>query len=319
MVSTRNHPRAFPEASSSSVGSSPPKRSSSPRKRVRVARSPPDSNDSSHRQQQQSSPTKQVQVIATSNKSTKSNAADSNTANTDNSSAKQTSSTPASSSTVGRPRSPKPWTHTPTTVIVAWLALSIPLVIWDAIYILLRPHTLPGGRFHKPIWVPYVLYGAVDKLYGAAAWKGGIADGFVVASAVLNVVEVAGYVAYLYMVVVKGGGMEAVRSRASSIGASAGAGGRERSSSLRSSGRVAALAAKGAAKTTAENGWMVPVRGQMARWAVLVGFGTASVTLSKTAMYSKSEILLLHPHFVKDDCGRRRVSVTVSLTGTEQF
>lgn len=192
----------------------------------------------------------------------------------------------ASTPSVGRPRSPKPWVHTPTTLTLTWLAIAIPLVVWDALYILLRPHTLPGGRFHAPIWTPYQLYGSVDKLYGAKAWRasGEGKDGVVIAQAFFNLLEVVGYGVYLYMVMMASGGVSTI-SHGIGIGSSGSGsgGGRERSASLRSGGVKAAKAAKAAAK----NSWMKPVRGRRARWAVMIGFATAVVTVSKTMMFSK--------------------------------
>ena len=162
--------------------------------------------------------------------------------------------------------------------------------MWDALYIFLRPHTLPGGRFHAPIWTPYALYGSVDKLYGAKAWRasGEGKDGVIIAQALFNILEVVGYGIYLYMVVMASGGVSAVsHSISSSVNSGGGVGsggsGRERSASLRSGGVKAAKAAKAAAK----NDWVKPVRGRTARWAVMIGFATAVVTVSKTMMYGK--------------------------------
>src|SRR5690242_12203083 len=49
--------------------------------------------------------------------------------------------------------------HAPTNLTLLWLIVSLPLVAWDTGYILLRPHSMPGGKFHWPLWVPYELYG----------------------------------------------------------------------------------------------------------------------------------------------------------------
>ena len=298
MVSTRSHPRAFPPPSSSSVSdnSSPQKRSMSPRKRDRVAIISPEPEQKQSRQKQRhqqqepnSSPTKQaatkaVQVLTdtlASPTSKISNAVSSSAATAANAIANH-----ASTPSVGRPRSPKPWVHTPTTLTLTWLAIAIPLVVWDALYILLRPHTLPGGRFHAPVWTPYALYGSVDKLYGAKAWRasGEGKDGVVIAHALFNLLEIVGYGAYLYMVIMASGGVSTI-SHSIGIGSngSGGSSSRERSASLRSGGTKAAKAAKAAAK----NSWMKPVRGSRARWAVMIGFATAVVTVSKTMMYGK--------------------------------
>ena len=64
----------------------------------------------------------------------------------------------------GRQQS-KTWSHTPSNLTLIWLAISLPLVIWDTGYTLLRPHSMPGGSLHWPLWKPYDLYGRVDHVY----------------------------------------------------------------------------------------------------------------------------------------------------------
>lgn len=90
------------------------------------------------------------------------------------------------------------WTHTPDPYTLLWLLVSLPLVIWDAIYVLLRPHTMPGGSLSWPIYTPYVLYGQIDYIYGEKAWKEH--NGFTAAQTALNVFETAGYLGYLWVV-----------------------------------------------------------------------------------------------------------------------
>lgn len=67
---------------------------------------------------------------------------------------------------------------------------------------LLRPHTMPGGALHRPLWQPYALYGTVDHVYGFPAWEAG--DGFGGAQAALNGVETVLYGVYLWVVWAKG-------------------------------------------------------------------------------------------------------------------
>jgi len=90
------------------------------------------------------------------------------------------------------------WLHTPTTLTLVWLLISLPLVIWDTGYVLGRPHTMPGGKLHKPIWAPYALYGTVDYFYGWPAIEAN--DGFTGAQGILNVIETLMYLVYLYIV-----------------------------------------------------------------------------------------------------------------------
>jgi len=94
--------------------------------------------------------------------------------------------------------SQKTWSHTPSLLTLAWLAISLPLVIWDTGYVFLRPHSMPGGKYQKPLWVPYELYGQVDHVYGWPAYESG--NGFTGAQSAVNVVECVGYFYYLYLV-----------------------------------------------------------------------------------------------------------------------
>ena len=88
------------------------------------------------------------------------------------------------------------WIHTPTPLTIVWLLVSLPLVIWDSVYVFGRPHTMPGGKWHSPIYTPYALYAEVDYMYGWPAWESG--NGFTMAQGSLNVLETIGYIGYLY-------------------------------------------------------------------------------------------------------------------------
>jgi len=61
---------------------------------------------------------------------------------------------------------------------------------------------MPGGKYQKPLWVPYELYGQVDHVYGWPAYNSG--NGFTAAQSAVNVVECVGYIYYLYLVYVHG-------------------------------------------------------------------------------------------------------------------
>ncbi|KAK4246918.1 hypothetical protein C7999DRAFT_14994 [Corynascus novoguineensis] len=87
------------------------------------------------------------------------------------------------------------WVHTPSTAILLWMAVSLPLVIWDTVYMLLRPHTMPGGQLHEPLWVPYALYGEVDHMYGFKQWH--LRNPFAAGQSVMNAVETLLYLVYL--------------------------------------------------------------------------------------------------------------------------
>ncbi|KAL2264172.1 hypothetical protein VTK26DRAFT_878 [Humicola hyalothermophila] len=51
------------------------------------------------------------------------------------------------------PASPTPmaWSYTPGRLTLFWVAISLPLVAWGAAYVLLRPHSMPGGSLHWPL------------------------------------------------------------------------------------------------------------------------------------------------------------------------
>lgn len=89
----------------------------------------------------------------------------------------------------------KKFVHTVPPLLIIWLTVSLPLVLWDTGYVFLRPHSMPGGRFHFPVWHLYALYGTVDYVYGWPAWEGH--DGFTAAQSSLNVAETLMYIYYL--------------------------------------------------------------------------------------------------------------------------
>jgi len=64
-----------------------------------------------------------------------------------------------------------------------WLLVSAVVCTWDASFIILRPHSLPGGKYHS-FWKPYAIYIEVDKRYKD------MADPFVYAQSLMNYVEI---------------------------------------------------------------------------------------------------------------------------------
>ncbi|KAK4041344.1 hypothetical protein C8A01DRAFT_45494 [Parachaetomium inaequale] len=111
-----------------------------------------------------------------------------------------TSQPPITTTPTMAPRSPARaaipgWSHTPSTPTLLWLAVSLPLVAWDTAYMLLRPHTMPGGALHRPLWVPYALYGEVDHMYGFKQWD--LRNPFAAAQSLMNLAETLLYLAYL--------------------------------------------------------------------------------------------------------------------------
>jgi len=94
------------------------------------------------------------------------------------------------------------YVHLPDRLVVLWLLASLPTVIWDCLYVLLRPHSMPGGRLHAPFFSPYEWYGTVDYNYGWPAWHAGL--GFTAAQSTLNVIEVLLSIFYLWIVFANG-------------------------------------------------------------------------------------------------------------------
>lgn len=144
--------------------------------------------------------------------------------------------------------------HAPSNLAILWLLVSLPLVTWDAGYVLLRPHSMPGGALHWPVWAPYKLYGEMDYIYGWKAFNEN--NGFTAAQTLLNVVETAMYVYYLYVVFTHGRQLPAHGRRAKA--SSGGFLGRQRY-----------------------------VDGRKGALALVVVHSAAVMTVSKTALYCK--------------------------------
>ncbi|EMD00760.1 hypothetical protein BAUCODRAFT_61862 [Baudoinia panamericana UAMH 10762] len=153
-------------------------------------------------------------------------------------------------------RSHSGWSHTPSNLTLIWLVFSLPLVIWDTGYVLLRPHSMPGGALHWPIWQPYAYYGTVDGAYGFKAIREN--NGWTAAQGWVNLLETVAYCVYLYLVYAYGQ-QEATQGR----------GAPEQD-------------ALGSLKALAESR---TVYGREASWAVLLGYSTGLVTFSKTVLY----------------------------------
>ncbi|OAA74533.1 hypothetical protein LEL_08114 [Akanthomyces lecanii RCEF 1005] len=129
----------------------------------------------------------------------------------------------SSSSSSSSLASPGGWSHAPDAPTLFWLGVSLPLVIWDTVYVLGRPHTMEHGWLHWPLWSPYKLYGEVDHVYG---WKAFHAkSGFTAAQGALNAVETLMYLAYAWAFFTKavdgGGGAGGKRAITGRCGAQA--------------------------------------------------------------------------------------------------
>jgi len=147
------------------------------------------------------------------------------------------------------------WAHAPSNLSISWLLVSLPLVAWDTGYVMLRPHTMPGGSLHWPLYVPYDLYGRVDFIYGWKAFNEH--NGFTSAQGLLNIIESLMYGYYLYILYAYG-----KQSKAQGRGVPK-------------------------ASTVGFLGQQRFVDGRMGGIAVLVAYSAALMTVSKTALYCK--------------------------------
>ena len=101
-----------------------------------------------------------------------------------------------------------PFTHENSPRLTVWLILLIPFTIWDATYVLLRPYSLPGGKWHKPFsWNEN--YASVDLMYSRRNWESG--DGFVAAHDILHLTECALAASYLWIIFVYGKPIKGLR------------------------------------------------------------------------------------------------------------
>ena len=83
----------------------------------------------------------------------------------------------------------------PSTLTLVWLAISVPIVFWDAGFVLLRPHTFPGGSLHWPVWALYKIQMETDYTYGYKEWNNH--GGWCAAQSVFNIIENLMYLGYL--------------------------------------------------------------------------------------------------------------------------
>jgi hypothetical protein len=89
------------------------------------------------------------------------------------------------------------WTHTPRLPILIWAVWAFPFTLWDTTYIFLRPHTLPGRKWHEPFFRAMDSWAEVDHTYGEQAWQE--REGFTAAQGVINMLEVTLYMVYFFI------------------------------------------------------------------------------------------------------------------------
>ncbi|KAG9248283.1 hypothetical protein BJ878DRAFT_550091 [Calycina marina] len=163
----------------------------------------------------------------------------------------------SSSSSPSPTSAPAQWAHTPSNLILGWLFISLPLVIWDTGYVMARPHTMAGGKWQWPLYMPYDLYAKIDYIYGWPAYDGN--NGFTSAQTLLNIFETSMYVYYLFVLFTKG-----KPSNAEGVGAP--------------EKKVAGIL-----------GEQRYVQGREGMLALLVAYSAAVMTVSKTVLYWANE------------------------------
>ena len=188
-----------------------------------------------------------------------------------------------SRSTTSRARKGK-WAHTPSNLAIIWLFISLPLVTWDAGYVMFRPHTMPGGKLHWPLYVPYDLYGRIDYIYGWKAFNE--RNGFTAAQTILNLIETAMYTFYMYILFAHG---------------------KQSSKHGRGAPRPALAGFLGQQRA---------VEGKMGALAVLVGYSAAVMTVSKTFLYCafNSFRIISCANAIQGSMSTILVSITLAIT-----
>ncbi|KAI4954496.1 hypothetical protein J4E91_002209 [Alternaria rosae] len=222
MVSTRSHPQGdFPATEPSPIKKTPRSRTST----ASPAPTSPDLNSSP--------PPKSLARRAISNA--------------------KAEISPPSPSEINEPT----WCHTASNLTIVWLTVSMPLVLWDTLYVLLRPHTMAGGALQWPIWKPYEIYASIDHVYGWPGWENH--DGFGGAQAMLNAVELVLY--GLYAMIIYNHGVPTTAGTGLQLSEGVG--------KFLSGGRK--------------------VRGKNGNRALVIGFAAAVMTVSKTVLYYFNE------------------------------
>jgi hypothetical protein len=108
------------------------------------------------------------------------------------------------------------WKHTPRTFVLIWCAFVFPFTIWDAIFVVLRPHTFPGYKWYSPYFEGVADWATVDRAYSEDAWIKG--EGLVAAQEIVNLSEAILCLVYLVMVM-RNGGRKGVGGRVGAIAA----------------------------------------------------------------------------------------------------
>lgn len=88
--------------------------------------------------------------------------------------------------------------HQPRLEVIIWACCTFPFTVGNTAYIFLRPHSLPGHKWHDPIFHPIAQWAAIDHLYGEQGWIQH--EGFTAAQGVINMLEVMMLMTYAFIV-----------------------------------------------------------------------------------------------------------------------
>ncbi|KAF2466905.1 uncharacterized protein BDR25DRAFT_305769 [Lindgomyces ingoldianus] len=104
------------------------------------------------------------------------------------------------------------WAHTTRLPILIWCLWAFPFTIWDTLYLLLRPHSLPGQKWHDSYFSHvFAIWASVDHIYGEEGWRN--KSGFVLAQSAINVTEATLYMVYIWIILRSGSQISASKWR----------------------------------------------------------------------------------------------------------
>ena len=91
------------------------------------------------------------------------------------------------------------WSHTPRLPILIWCLWVFPFTLWDTVYLVLRPHSLPNHKWHSPYFSgTFTVWASIDHIYGQQGYHE--KEGFVLAQSVMNMLEATLCIAYAHII-----------------------------------------------------------------------------------------------------------------------
>ncbi|PVI04892.1 hypothetical protein DM02DRAFT_651326 [Periconia macrospinosa] len=91
------------------------------------------------------------------------------------------------------------WSHTPRLPILIWCLWVFPFTLWDTIYLVLRPYSLPSNKWHHPYFSgTFTIWASIDHIYGQEGYDE--KEGFVLAQSVMNMLEAILCIVYAWYI-----------------------------------------------------------------------------------------------------------------------